>query len=323
MSRRSLAIAGARPDCRLPHARRREQARGMAVITALLVVMVATMLVTGLLQRQANDVRAVENALSRSQARQLILAGLDWSRAVLAADGRRFAVTRPDQLWAVPVEETRLTQGDDDRVAVFSGGIDDAQARFNLTNLAVDGEPDVLAVQRLERLLTLRGQPPGPALRIAQRIALAQPNPRADPVRPALTPMLTDVDHVADVEGVTPQLIEALRAVAVVLPEATRLNVNTALPEVIAATVPNLSLGAARALTAQRDRGAWFNDAADFMNRLGPEYQELTSDAFVVNSHWFLVKGAITFERAVIGTTALVHRGNAASPEIVWIRESH
>lgn len=295
----------------------------MAVITALLVVMVATVLVTGLLQRQANDVRAVENALSRSQARQLILAGLDWARAVLAADGRRFAVTRPDQLWAVPVEETRLTQGDDDRVAVFSGAIEDAQARLNLAGLARDGQPDVAAVQHLERLLTMRGQQTGPALRIAQRIALAQADPLSDPARQALVPMPTALEHLSDVEGVTPALLEALRAVAVILPEPTRVNVNTASAEVIAAMVPGLSLSAARSVTAQRDRGQWFNDAADFINRLGPLEEGAPTDSFVVNSDWFLVKGAITFERAVIGTTALLQRGDAPSPAIVWIRESH
>lgn len=301
----------------------RRRARGMAVITALLVVMVATVLVTGLIQRQAGDVRALENALARSQARQLILAGLDWSRAVLAADARRFAVTRGDQLWAVPVEETQLTQGADDRVAVFSGRIDDAQGRFNLTSLARNGTPDVQAVQSLERLLALRGQPTGLALRIAQHIALTQPDPLSDPARQALIPMPTALDHLLAVQGMTPQAVDALREVAVILPEATGINVNTASADVLSAAVPGLSLSAARALTAQRDRGVWFNDAADFRNRLGELAEELTSEPFVVNSDWFLVKGAITFERAVIGTTALVRRGNAASPEIIWIRETH
>lgn len=297
------------------------RSRGMAVITALLVVMVATTLVAGLLQRQSTDVRALENALARSQARQLIQAGLDWARAVLASDARRFAVTTPEQLWAVPVEDTRLNQGEGDRTAVFSGRIEDAQGKFNLANLAADGEPDMLRVAAFQRLLAFSNLPPNLAEPIAAHIAMAQPRTTTDGTRPALVPRPASLDELRVIEGVTPEVIAALGAIAVMLPIATGVNVNTASPEVMAATIPGLSLPAARTLMAQRDRGAYFNNVGDLQNRL-PEGTELADNGFVVNSNWFLIKGVITYERAVISTTALVRRGDTASPEVLWIRES-
>lgn len=297
----------------------------MAVIGALLVVMVATVLVTGLIQRQAADVRAMESALAHSQGRLILNSGLDWARLVLLSDGRRHALTAPDQLWAIPVEDTRISQGEDGRVAVFSGRIYDEQGKFNLRNLAQNGTVQAEAYETLQRLLTLLGQPQELASQIARRVATAQVEVGPDGVirRGPLTPTPTTVDALLSLGTIDTRMLERMRPHMTILPDATPVNANTATAEVLAAVVQGLALPQARTLVAQRDRGVWFRDAADFTNRLANPELEASASQISVNSDWFLVKGAVTLDRSVISTQALVHRNGRANPETVWTMELH
>lgn len=307
---------------------RRPSQRGMAVVAALVVVMVATVLVTGLLQRQATDVRALENDMARAQARLLMTAGVDWARLILRSDGLRAPIThRHGQMWATPIEDTRIAL-DGSRTAVLSGRIEDEQGKFNLRNLAKNGALDDDEMAALRRLLRLLDLPERLALAIGARIAAAQFDPGTDtraggPGRHArlpAAPMPTRLDDLGLQETLGPALIDALRPYVTMLPEPTRVNVNTATPEVLAA-ITGLPLPVMRGVAAQRDAGITFNDQAGFTNRLQGLGDTSSTYQVVVNSNWFLVKGAVTLERAVVGTEALLQRGAAPSPQIVWIRE--
>lgn len=298
-------------------------ANGMAVLGALIVVMVATVLVTSLLQRQAADVRAMESTYSSRQARWLLLGGLDWARLVLASDGRNHATTDRSQLWAIPVEDTRVSHGASGREAVFAGHIEDEQGKFNLTNLVRQGllQPDALLA--FARLLDLLGQPDGLAPIIAERIAWGQAIAGANggAGRPTLAPAAQALDELTLLDGITPPAVETLRQFATILPEPSTVNVNTASAEVLAAIVPGLDLGRARSLVAERDRGVWFNDRADFVNRLANPDLQPESTQIDVNSHWFLVKGAVTLDNSVLAVQALLKRPARGHPEVIWTRE--
>lgn len=299
--------------------------RGMAVVGALLVVLVATMLVTGLLQRQDIDVRAAENRYLQAQGQWLLRGGMDWASMVLRFDGRRYNTTEPGQLWSIPVEDTRITQADAGREAVFSGRIEDEQGKFNLNNLAERGMMRPAAYEGLQRLLPVLGLPPGLAETLLQRVSMAQPLllPDGSVGRAPQAPALQRIDDLLTLEAVTPEVVELMRPYVTVLPQITGVNVNTASPEVLMAAVPGLSLAQARSLVAQRDRGVWFRDTADFVNRLASPDLTVDTQAIVVNSQWFLVKGAVTLDHAIVATQALLQRSNRDNVQPVWIRESY
>src|SRR5690606_30429639 len=88
------------------------QPRGMAVVGALLIVLVAAVLVTGLLQRQDIDVRAAHNRYLQAQGEWLLRGGMDWASMVLRFDGRSYNTTHAGQLWSIPVEDTRISSPD-------------------------------------------------------------------------------------------------------------------------------------------------------------------------------------------------------------------
>jgi len=297
----------------------------MAVIGALLVVMVVTVLVSGFMQRQSASVRTMENALLRTQGRLALQGALDWARLVLRSDARRWPTTRPDQLWAVPVEDTRITHPDTGRVAVFSGAIEDEQGKFNLTNLTQHGVAQPQALDACERLMNMLGLPAALTATLTQRIAWAQvqTGPEGAITGPARAPLPESLDDLLTLDSVTLDVINILRRHVTILPQPTAVNVNTASPEVLAATISGLGLARARALVARRDRGLWFNNSADFINQLGDPALKVHANQFVVNSSWFLVKGAVTLDNSILATRALLHRDSTGQSRVAWIREFH
>lgn len=135
--------------------------------------------------------------------------------------------------------------------------------------------------------------------------------------------MIRTVDDLEGITEVDEKTIEALRPYVTVLPENTAVNANTAPAEVLATVVPGLSLAQARALTEQRNAGSWFNDRADFGNRLANPDITISDAQIVTASKWFMVSGTVTLERAAVTMQALVSRANANSPTVVWKRETN
>ena len=118
--------------------------RGAAIITAMLVVTLAAVVVSGLFWREHVAVRSVENRLALSQSRWIERAALDWARVILRTDQRQGPVDHLGEPWAVPVVETRLDEtvtagaklDEGTRNAVLAGRITDAQSLFNINSLA-------------------------------------------------------------------------------------------------------------------------------------------------------------------------------------------
>ncbi|MFC4704668.1 type II secretion system minor pseudopilin GspK [Paraburkholderia caffeinitolerans] len=158
------------PAVRATACRRRQ--RGAAIITALLVVALAAILVSGMLWRQQVQVRRIENQRLLAQGQWIARAALDWTRLVLRSEGDTSAgVTYLGGAWGMPVAKTRLSdflgqigqaraeQGAD---TWLSGSIEDAQARFNLRNLVSASAPGALQlnlaqIQAFAHLLQLLG----------------------------------------------------------------------------------------------------------------------------------------------------------------------
>ncbi len=277
--------------------------RGVALILAMLLTALAVSLVTSLFWPQQVQVRAMENQRMRLQARLLLQGMLDYARQVLHQDGLSEGnVTTLDGVWARPIGSGGL--GDfleRDRAAgappgaTLSGRIVDAQSRYNLANLASGGQvvpQQVLIYARLLRLLRLD---PQLAARTAQALARAG----------AGTLPVMRLDDLLGVAGYTPRVLEALRDYAVMLPEPTALNANTASAEVLAATL-DMPLAQARALARSRDQ-AWLRDAADLVNRLqGRQVGE--GVGLDVRSNYFLVTSSVRVERAALDAQALIRR---------------
>ncbi len=332
MTARARAMSGHRAD---GAAAGRAGQRGAAVLMALVVATLATVLVSGLFWQQFVLLRTIENQQLVVQSRVLMAGALDWARAMLREDLMRSSHDGLDEFWAKGLEETRLDQlGESSTLAAqasIAGSIEDAQSRLNLRNLVGDdgriAERDLEALKRLCDLLSV---PSVNAELIALRMREAfAPQADGDPAgataaagRP-LPPVLSA--DIAAIPGISAQAAAALSPYLAVLDaNGTRLNVNTAAAEVIAARL-GISLARARAVVAQRERIAYFVDVGNFRNYVGDSGGADFGDAEIATtSSYFFVRGRIRLARADIRMEALVRR--SAQPgggpvEVLWQRE--
>lgn len=120
--------------------------RGAAIVTALLVVALVTVIVSSLFYRESVATRSIENRATLSQTKWIERAVIDWAKVIL--QNTRAAYDWSGSLWATPVVETQLDEtvtggakvGDASRQVFLAGRIHDAQSRFNINALLQYGQ---------------------------------------------------------------------------------------------------------------------------------------------------------------------------------------
>lgn len=312
------------------HPLRRARQRGAALLIALLTVtLVATFAATALWQQwRATEIEAAERA--RLQSAWVLVGALDWSRLILREDARE--VDFLGEPWSIPLAEARLSsflaadrnisadalEGLPD--AFLSGRILDAQGKLNVRNLATGGKPDEAAILAFQQLFQMLGLPPEQVLQIAAGMGAASPASLAGRTPPPAD--LGDVNESSDGAlmpqrvrelawfGLPLSTIEAIEPYVTVLPARTKLNLNTASAEALAASVPELDLASAQRVVAHRQR-SFFRSVAEANEVLrredGPQFNE---GMHGVASQYFEVMGRLRLDRYWVEEQSLVQRVN-------------
>lgn len=127
--------------------------QGVALITAVLVVALATVLAVEVGFNGHLDQRRAMTTFALDQGFQVALGAEAWAADILQTDGRDSKTDDFTELWATPIPPIPIDGGE------VQGQLEDLQGRFNLNNLVrvEDGRyvrSDV-DVARLERLLDL------------------------------------------------------------------------------------------------------------------------------------------------------------------------
>jgi general secretion pathway protein K len=311
-----------------------QRQRGAALLMAMIIVaLVATLSVSMVWQQwRAVQVEAAERA--RAQSAWVLAGALDWARIILKEDmNTRGSGDTSDNLgepWAVPLAEARLSTflaADKDNTeggpeAFLSGAITDAQARYNLLNL-IDDEPlnQLEQLKVLQRLCDNVGVSPEVAAQIAVKLRSAQatteppkmeeaipgrPTPVAKP--PPDGPLMPKrVDQLAWL-GIAPQALRRLEPYIFLLPDLTKtkVNVNTASREVLAAVIPGLDLGGAERLIQIRQRSP-FKSIGAVQEQLGASVP-LGQAQVDVKTSFFVVTGRLRIGDQSLEQRSLVRR---------------
>ncbi len=298
-------------------------AAGAALVLAMLLAALASSIVAGLLWHQQLWLRQYDFQRDQSQAQSLARSGIDWARLILQEDARSNSIDHFGEQWAIRLPPTPLENGE------IGGEITDQQGLFNLNALVKGGtvQPDVLA--RYARLLALLNLPAslGPALAdwldadgevtpgggVEDGFYVALTPPRLAANRPLVTP-----DELALVAGYAPEVLARLRPFVTALPPSagTAVNVNTAPPEILAATLDGLTLEDANRLAAARGNKP-FLSVADFRSQL-PSGIPVNELALRVTSDGFVVRVDVRQGEVQATGLALVLREGGAWPRIVW-----
>jgi general secretion pathway protein K len=304
--------------------------RGVAVITALLLTTLAITIVASLFWQQQVQVRSIENQRLQLQKQWILRGALDWTRLILREDARYSTVDHLGEPWAVPLAETRLDQyvenarSDSDVAdAALSGSIVDAQSRFNLYNLCTGGNINAAEVAVFGRLLANLRHSPALAQAAADLMASAQQKTQGTASAGSSTRRPLNIEHIEDllaVPGFTPEIFESMKEYVVVLPQATRINVNTAPPEVLSARIEGLTVGEAAVLAAARER-TWFRSENDLVQRLQGTQLGSAAGQLAFGTSFFLVNGNVRLDRAEMRMQALIQRQNRNTTKLLWVRE--
>ena len=292
--------------------------RGAALLAAMLTVtLVATIAASAVWQQWRNlEVEGAER--TRVQAAWLLLGGLDFSRQVLRQDAR---VGGPDSLsepWSVPLAEARLStflqasnnqsNADDSSIdaaqAFLSGAIVDAQARLNIRNLVSNNQINSVALRQFQRLFERLGLP-GAELTVLSQQALAALRTEG---KAANAPLLPRTYKELAWWGLSPSTLTQLEPYVVLLPQESKVNVNTASATVIWAAVEGMDFATAQQIAQLRLNKA-FESSAELQQRFSSNTALNNANAVLdVKSVYFEVWARLRFDDLVVQEKSLVYR---------------
>jgi general secretion pathway protein K len=225
----------------------RHRQRGVALIMAVLIVALATMLAASVSFKGYLDQRRSGNAFALDQGFEVALGGEAWAADSLRRDKQQSSKTDDfTEEWATPIPPIPIDNGQ------FEGQMEDMQGRFNLNSLVtLEGGQlkfDQPAIDRFERLLEVLELETKWARIIADWIdSDIQPNfpdGAEDPTYTGLSPPyrtanmpLTRASELLAITGFGLERYRKLEPFVTALPIGTSINLCTASPELLDALV--------------------------------------------------------------------------------------
>ena len=249
----------------------RERQRGVAVLTAMLVVTLGTMIAVNMMWEASVDQRRAAAGLAADQGLAYLQGAEAWAGDILRQD----KVDSPQsdhlgELWALEITPLPVDGG------AISGRLEDLQGRFNLNNLTtLQGAVDPLAQAQFERLLASLGLDPRLAGVVVDWLDVdadtnfpdgAEDDAYAGVIPPYRTPnwAITSTSELTAMAGIEADGYRVLLPYVTALPPGTRVNVNTASAPVLASLSDDIDVAQAASLLEQRGSGAFADIDATF-----------------------------------------------------------
>lgn len=292
----------------------RHEQRGVAILTAMLVVTVGTVLAVNLMWQSTLDQRRTASALAADQGFMFALGAEAWAADILRQD----LVDSPDsdhlgELWATELPPLPFEGG------VISGRIEDLQGRFNLNNLVGDdGADDQLALEQFERLLVLLGLDAGLAGAVVDWI---DPDVEThfptggedaaytgqDPAYRTANVLITSSSELMAVAGFDQEAYRLLAPYVTALPAGTTLNANTASDVLLASLSDDIDLSLAASLIDERGDADFPDIETTFADLIPPE---MFARIDGVSEH-FLLTGTVTIGTSQMTMRSVLQRDNS------------
>jgi general secretion pathway protein K len=293
-----------------------DKQRGVALVTALLVVSLATVAAVAMATRLQVDVRRTGNLLHGEQAYAYALAAESWASVILQRDANDSKIDTLGEDWATALPPIAVEGG------YVSGRIEDLQGRFNINNLVgADGKPSEPDLEYFKRLLGLLELETGLATVLLDwidaDINATFPDGAEDdsylretpPYRAANRPLVS-ISELRLVKGYSAEIVAMLEPYITALPEPTALNVNTAPALVLQALHAELDpTDAEQIIEARGDDG--FPELEDFLALDALAGLQLDVDVGV-KSDWFNVLTDVRIGRGQARLESRLQRSDKA-----------
>ncbi|HXS78647.1 MAG TPA: type II secretion system minor pseudopilin GspK [Gammaproteobacteria bacterium] len=300
-----------------------ESQRGVALIMAIIVVAIGTMIAVNLLWRETLDMRRTESALAADQGLMYVQGAEAWAADILRQD----LVDSPDsdnlgEQWALELPPLPV----DDNGGTITGRLEDLQGRFNLNNLiGADGKESELMRRQFERLLVSVEADPALAGAVVdwldpdteQRFPTGGEDVAysdADPPYRTANSIITSTSELMAIAGFDRDTYRRLAPYITVLPAGTKLNVNTASDIVLASLSDMIDLQTATSLIEQRGEADFVDIDMTFEGLVEPDMlQEIDG----VSEH-FLLTATVTLGSNQLTMRSVLQRDRSGITRAVF-----
>ena len=278
--------------------------QGVALITVLLIVAMATVLAVAMVKSQQNLLRRSGSVFSQDQAYLYTLGAESFAKSVLQDDKEK------DKNKSIPQDALNETWAKKIPAFPVEGGfvqaqVEDLQGRFNLNNLLQDdGQVNVAALAVYQRLLVsldISAMLASPVIDWLDKDNLPYDSDGAEedwylrlkPAYRAANHPFVSISELALLRGYTPEIVAKLRPYVCALPKATTININTAPDAVLAALTDNLTLNMAKDMVQNRPKEG-YGSVDNFLQQaifatLSTEDRQKISPLLGVTSQFFSV----------------------------------
>ena len=291
--------------------RRPARNRGVALITAMLITALASIVAANLAWDSALDVRRTMTLLHRDQAMQVTLGAESWVMGILRQDLVDSQTDHLAEIWATELPGLPIDGGE-----VF-GSVADLQGRFNINNLVdQNGEIEEQSLEQFRRLLL--------ALELDPRLAgvaadwldadrdAAFPDGAEDPIYTGLLPpyrsanqTLNSISELAAIDGMDKASFDLLAPHITALPGRTDINVNTATTAVLQSLGDNISVADVESLLADRENGGFVDIPTAFSSLVTPDVLNSLDEA----SNFFQLSVVVQIDTVRVTLYSVLLRG--------------
>lgn len=280
--------------------------RGVALITAVMVVAIAAIIATSMMKRQNFDTQRTANIIHRDQATAYALGAEHWAGVELSKDAKENNYDHLGENWAYELPPLPIDGG------FITGQLQDLQGRFNLNSVL-----DPLQAERLIRLCQAIGVEPDfvPALQdwidgdteVRDNGAEDESYTLLDPPYRTANRFLADTSELLLIKGVSVQDYNNLTLYISALPGISNINVNTASPALLQSLTYDVTMGEVEGIIALRaDRP--FQDIDVFIGESIFAGKEISEDHLTVSSQYFLLTANVMLGDVPLTLQSVLYR---------------
>lgn len=300
---------------------RYHKSRGIALLTALLVVSIASIIAVSLIKRQWVDIRKTQNIQRVEQSWLYAKAVEAWALGRLYDDINKNTVDSEKDSWGYPIDPTDIEGGQ------ISAAIVDCQSRFNVNNLVATGEDGKRYQDQFLRLLKVLELPerlldslldwidvdsnihyPGGA---EDSNYMSKPRSYR-----AANQAVVDLSELRLVEGFTEDVYQKLKPYITALPGVVYINVNTASEAVLRSLGDDISQQDAQYIIDARSEEP-FESVQSFIQHQALAGRTIVAAGLSVKSQYYEVDSNVMIDDYRMSYSSIIHRESKESMKVV------
>ena len=292
--------------------------RGVALITAVLVVAIAAIIATSMMKRQNFDTQRTANIIHRDQAIAYALGAEHWAGVELSKDAKENNYDHLRENWAYELPPLPIDGG------YINGKLQDLQGRFNLNSVL-----DPLQAERFIRLCQAINVEPDfiPALQdwidgdteVRDNGAEDESYTLLDPPYRTANRFLADTSELLLVKGVSVQDYNTLTFYISALPGNSNINVNTASPQLLQSLTYDVTLGDVERIIGLRTDKP-YQDIDFFVEDKTFAGKEMSEEHLTVSSQYFLLTANVMLGDMPLTLQSVLYRTTAGAITVIQRR---